>query len=460
MKQKPNLTFWQLWNLSFGFIGIQLGYSIQGQSSRIFSSLGAPDDALPLLWLGGPIAGLIVQPLIGLSSDRTWTRLGRRIPFLLAGGIVAVFAMMMMVNAYWANSLFATNWALSVAPAVMFAAIMLLFMDCAFNLSMQPLRALVGDMVNDNQRNQGFSVQMILLNIGGIIGFALPIVITALLGWLGWKNEIIGGIPINLSWSFYIGGGILILSVLWTTFRVKEYPPKEFAEYNGLTEGAKKESFLDILKTTPKVIFQIAIVQFFTWTAWFCMWAYQTNAFAENVWGVERIGGVINKDNPGFNAAGDWVGVLGAVQFASAALFSFFMAKLADKYGRKPIYSLALLLGGIGFLSMFFIQDKWLLFLPFVTLGIATASANALPFAIISAVIPPQRMGVYMGIFNISIVIPQIVFALVGGAIFSLLVGDNGNTIMMLMVSGISLILAAASVVFVKDKKNELLQHE
>jgi maltose/moltooligosaccharide transporter len=444
-KQKPNLTFWQLWNLSFGYIGIQLGYSLQGQSSRIFSSLGADDGALPLLWLGGPIAGLIVQPLIGLSSDKTWTKLGRRIPFLLAGGLIAIIAMIFMVNAHLASRLL---------PAFIFAAIMLLFMDCAFNLSMQPLRALIADMTNENQRTEGYSVQMILSNLGGILGFLLPFAVAAILGWLGWENKIIGGIPINLSWSYYIGGGILILSVLWTTFRVKEYPPKEFAEYNGISgETQKRESFFSIIKTTPKVMFQVAVVQFFTWVAWFCMWAYQTNAIAENVWGVKRIGGVIDKANENFNLAGDWIGILGAVQFVAAFLFSFIMGKLANKFGRKPIYSLALFLGFIGFSSIFFIHDKYLLFLPFILLGITTATANALPFAMISASIPPQKMGVYMGIFNISIVIPQIVFAIVGGFIFRLLVGDAGGTVTMLVASGVFMLLAAVSVVFINDKK-------
>ena len=443
-KLKPNLTFWQLWTLSFGYIGIQLGYSIQGQTSRIFSSLGAHDNALPLLWLGGPIAGLIVQPLIGLSSDRTWTKLGRRIPFLLAGGILAVFAMILMVNAQLANSLM---------PAFIFAAIMFLFMDCAFNLSMQPLRALVGDMVNNEQRNQGFSIQMVLSNLGAIIGFALPFFVATILGWLGWENKMIGGIPISLSWSFYIGGGILLLSVLWTSFRVKEYPPKEFAEYNGLTESMqKKESFFQILKTTPKVMFQVAIVQFFTWFALFCLWNYIVNGIAENVWNVPRVNGKIDTASIAFNQAGDWWGILGAIQSVCALVFALFMGNLANKFGRKPVYAIALLLGGIGLISMILIHDKWLLFLPMLGMGIATAGMNGLPFAIISAAIPPQKMGVYMGIFNISIVIPQIVFALIGGLIFKLVVGDMGNNALMLVVSGFSLVLAAISVVFIKDK--------
>jgi maltose/moltooligosaccharide transporter len=234
MKQKPNLTFWQLWNLTFGYIGIQLGYSLQGQMSGIFSNLAAVDNLtsfdkyLPILWIGGPLAGIIVQPVIGMMGDRTWTKLGRRIPFLLAGGILALLMMVLIVNAkYLAGALM---------PAVLLAAIMFLFMDCSFNLSMQPLRALMGDMVNDEQRNKGFGVQMVLLNIGAIVGFALPLLLTNIIDSLGWENTKIGGINISMSWSFYIGGAILLLSVLWTTFRVKEYPPKEFAEYNGITE--------------------------------------------------------------------------------------------------------------------------------------------------------------------------------------------------------------------------------
>ncbi len=448
MKQKPNLTFWQLWNLSVAYIGIQLGYSLQGMMSGIYSNLGAVDKYLPLLWLGGPLAGIIVQPIIGFASDRTWTKLGRRVPFLLAGGIIAALAMVLIVN----SKFLAGAW----IPAVLLAAILFLFMDSAFNLCMQPLRALVGDMVNDEQRNKGFGIQMVLLNIGAIVGFILPILLTTIIDALGWENTKIGGINISMSWSFYIGAAILLISVLWTTFHVKEYPPKEFAEYNGLTEETqKKESFWKILGNTPKVMFQLAIVQFFVWMGLFCMWNYGINGIAQNIFGVERINGSIDTSNPMYNYATSWWGLSNAVLSVCALAFSFLWPYLANKFGRKLIYSLALILGAIGLCSISVIHDKWILFFAMAGMGIATSVLNGIPFAIVSANVPPQKMGVYMGIFNLTIVIPQIVFALFGGLLFNFVVGEVGNNVTMLVVSGISLLLAAISVVFVTDKGNK-----
>jgi len=445
MKQKPNLTFWQLWNLSFGYIGIQLGYSLQAQMSGIYSSLGAVDKYLPLLWLGGPLAGILVQPIIGFASDRTWTKLGRRVPFLLAGGILSALVMAMIVNSHF----LAGGW----ISAVLLAAILFLFMDSAFNLSMQPMRALVGDMTNDEQRNKGFSIQMVLLNIGAVFGFALPFLVDWLLGVLGIENHKVGGINISISWSFYIGGGVLLLSVLWQTIRVKEYPPKEFAEYNGLSEAMpKKESFWKILGTTPKVMLELALVQFFVWMGLFCFWNYGLNGVAENIFGLARIGGKINTDLSAFKDAQNWYGIANAVLSVCALAFSFVWANIANRFGRKKLYSLALLIGAIGFISIFFIHDRYVLFCAMALLGIATAVFNGVPFAIVSANVPPQKMGVYMGIFNLSIVIPQIVFALVGGFIFNAIVGDSGSNVTMLVVSGIFFICAACCVAFVKDK--------
>ncbi|MDR0873769.1 MAG: MFS transporter [Prevotellaceae bacterium] len=446
-KLKPNLTFWQLWNLSFGYIGIQLGYSLQGQMSGIYSSLGAADSILPLLWLGGPLAGILVQPIIGFASDRTWTKLGRRIPFLLAGGILAALMMVLIVN----SQFLAGTW----IPAVLLAAIFFLFMDSAFNLSMQPLRALVGDMVNDNQRNKGFAIQMVLLNLGAIVGFALPFLIDWLLDVFGKTNEKIGGINISMSWSFYIGGGILLLSVLWQTLRVKEYPPKEFAEYNGLTEETpKKESFWSILKTTPTVMFQLAAVQFFVWMGLFCFWNYGLNGVAENIFDLKRIGGAIDTSLPAFKDAQNWYGIANAVLSVCALAFSFVWANIANKFGRKTLYSSALVIGAIGLISIFLIHDKYVLFGAMALMGIATAVFNGVPFAIVSARVPKEKMGVYMGIFNLAIVIPQIVFALCGSLLFNAIVGETGNNATMLVVSGVFFIIASACVWIVKDKKD------
>jgi maltose/moltooligosaccharide transporter len=407
--------------------------------------LGAVDKYLPLLWLGGPLAGILVQPIIGFASDRTWTKLGRRIPFLLAGGILAAVVMVMIVN----SQFLAGGW----IPAVLLAAILFLFMDSAFNLSMQPMRALVGDMVNDNQRNKGFAIQMVLLNLGAIVGFALPLILTNVIEAFGLENTKIGGINISMSWSFYIGGAILLLSILWTTFRVKEYPPKEFAKYNGLSDAPqKKESFWSILKTTPTVMLQLAIVQFFVWMGLFCMWNYGLNGVAQNIFGLERINGTIDTSLPAFTEAQNWWGISNAVLSVCALAFSFVWANLANKFGRKRIYSAALLIGAIGLISIFFIHDKYVLFGAMAALGIATAVFNGIPFAIVSANVPPQKMGVYMGIFNLAIVFPQIVFAICGGFLFNAVVGDTGNNVAMLVVSGVSMILAAIAVIFVKDK--------
>lgn len=452
--EKPNLTFWQLWNLSFAYIGIQLGYSLQGQMSGIYSSLGADDRILPLLWLGGPLAGIIVQPIIGFASDRTWVKgLGRRLPFLLAGGLLAALMMVLIVN----SKFVAGTW----ISAVLLAAIFFLFMDCAFNLSMQPLRSLMGDMVNEKQRNKGFAMQMVLLNIGAIVGFALPFVIHWILNVLGIENEKIGGINISMSWSFYIGAAVLLLSVLWSVFRVKEYPPEEFAAYNGITEKTeKKESFWKILISTPKVMYQLAVVQFFVWMGLFCMWNYGLNGVAQNCFGLERINGIIDTNSPNFVEAQNWWGIANAVLSVCALIFSFFWAGLANKFGRKSVYSGALLLGAIGLISMYFIHDQYVLFIAMALMGIATAVFNGIPFAIVSANVPPQKMGVYMGIFNLTIVIPQIIFALIGTTLFNMIVGTDGNNVSMLVLSGLFMTFAAISVIFVKDRKATVTEDE
>jgi len=461
MKQKPNLTFWQLWNLSFAYLGIQIGYSLQGtQMSGIFTALGAPDQDLAILWLGGPLAGLLVQPLIGLFSDKTWVKgLGRRIPFLLIGGILSALMMVLIVNTKVLAGNFMTGMLWGVPTIAILAAVFFLLKDCAFNVSMHPLRALQGDIVNEEQRNKGFGIQNVILNIGAIIGFALPFLFTAIIDVCGWENTKIGGIEISLSMSYYIGAAILLIGVFWTTFRVKEFPPKEFAEYNGLTEEAvqKRESFWNILKTTPTVMFQLAIVQFFTWMALFCVWTYGLNGVAENVFSVERImvdgNMVVNTADPMFNEARNWWGISNATMALFALAFSFLWPVLANRFGRKSVYSFGLLMGAIGLASILLIHDKYMLLLSMAGWGIATAVINAIPFAIVCAKVPKEKMGVYMGVFNLSIVIPQIAFALIGGLLFKFVVGDSGSNVMMMLVVGVLFVLAALSVVFVKDNK-------
>lgn len=433
MKQKPTLTFWQIWNLSFGFLGIQIGYSLQSaNTSRILSALGADPHHLPLFWIAAPLAGLIVQPIIGLSSDKTWTKLGRRIPFILGGAIVSAFAMFFMPN---------SEIVAHIMPPVFFGACMLLFMDCAFNVSMQPFRSLVGDMVNDDQRNQGYSVQSLLTNIGAVVGSFLPF----LIAYIGIRNAPIDGerVAPSVIASFYIGGALLLLTVLWTCYKVKEYPPKEFAQYNNMEEQEPKESFLSALKNIPKSMIQLAVVQFFSWFALFLMWVYATDGIAENVWNTR------DPLSQAYNDAGDWNGVMSGIYAVFAVVFSTVMAKMANKLGRRSVYSFALFMGALGLASMFVFTNKYMLLVSMLGVGIAWAGILAMPYAILSGAVPAKRMGLYMGLFNATITIPQITAGLTGGLLFKYVAG--GSSILMLVVAGVSMLLAAISVAFVED---------
>ena len=435
MAKKPTLSFWQIWNMSFGFMGVQIGYSLQnGNTSRILSALGSDVGHLSYFWLAAPLAGLIVQPIIGLSSDKTWTRLGRRIPFILAGAIVSALAMFFMPN----SEFFA-----HLVPPLFFGAAMLLLMDTSFNVTMQPFRSLVGDMVSEEQRNIGFSIQAFLINAGAVVGSLLPFILT----WLGVSNVPHEGEKVapTVIWAFYFGGGALLLTVLWTSFSTKEYPPKEYALYNNLkNEAKKKSSFLTLLKDTPKTMLQLAFVQFFSWFSLFLMWVYTTPAVAQNVWNTVPGDSV----SAGYNEAGNWVGVIFAVYSLFGALFSIVMARLATRFGRKPIYLSSLIAGGIGLISMVFVKDQYGLIASMLGVGIAWAAILAMPYAMLSASLPAEKMGVYMGIFNATITIPQITAGLLGGVLLSLL---GGHAVYMLGLSGASMIVAGISVIFIKE---------
>jgi maltose/moltooligosaccharide transporter len=422
---KPLLNFWKIWNMSFGFLGVQIGYSLQNaNTSRILSAIGANPEHLSYFWLAAPLAGLVVQPIVGLSSDKTWTRLGRRIPFILGGCFVSALAMFFMPN----SEHFAY-----VLPPVIFGATMLLLMDTSFNVTMQPFRSLVSDMVPDTQRNIGYSIQSFLINTGAVVGSLLPFLLT----WWGIANMPGPGEKVapTVIWSFYIGGAALLLSVLWTSFRTKEYPPKEYAAYNNLSEEEQKEKvpFLTLLAKTPKAMLQLAVTQFFSWFALFLMWVYTTNGIAQSIWNTTD---AKSKD---FNEAGNWTGVIFAAYSVFAALFSLVITPLANKYGRKNIYMLSLLCGGLGLLSMMFIKDKNMLFIPMIGVGIAWAAILALPYAILSSSLPPKQTGVYMGIFNATITIPQIAAGLLGGVLLS---AFGGNSISMITLAGVSMIIA------------------
>ncbi|HNY07167.1 MAG TPA: MFS transporter [Bacteroidales bacterium] len=439
MKPKPQLSFWQIWNMSFGFLGVQIGYSLQnGNTSRILSALGANVDQLSYFWLAAPLAGLIVQPIVGLSSDKTWTRLGRRIPFILGGAFVSALAMFFMPN----SEFFAY-----LLPPMFFGAFMLLFMDTSFNVTMQPFRALVGDMVSEKQRNRGYSIQSFLINAGAVIGSMLPFVLT----WLGVANTPAPGEKVapTVIWAFYFGGGALLITVLWTSLTTKEYPPKEYEQYNNITEKEKSHtSLLSLIKDIPVTMWRLAIVQFFSWFSLFLMWVYTTSGVAQNVWSTVAT----DSTSAAFNEAGNWVGVIFAAYSLFAALFSLVMAQIANRIGRKSTYMIALLLGGIGLLSMIFIHNQYGLIISMVGIGIAWAAILAMPYAILSAALPASKMGVYMGIFNATITIPQIAAGLLGGLILTLL---NGHAILMLGVAGISMAIAGLTVYFVKEYKEK-----
>jgi maltose/moltooligosaccharide transporter len=439
MKTLPKLSFWQIFNLSFGFMGVQIGYSLQnGNTSRILSALGANVEHLSYFWLAAPFAGLIVQPIIGLSSDRTWTRLGRRIPFIFFGAIVSALAMFFMPNSEAFSYLL---------PALFFGAFMLLFMDTSFNVTMQPFRALVGDMVTEEQRNMGYSVQSFLINTGAVVGSALPFVLT----WLGVSNTPAVGQKVapSVIWAFYFGGGTLLITVLWTAFSTKEYPPKEYEQYHGISSEEKtKTSLMGLIKEIPLTMWRLAIVQFFSWFALFLMWVFTTSGVAQNVWGTIPA----DSTSASFNEAGNWVGILFAGYSLFAALFSLIMAKLATRFGRKTIYMISLLVGGIGLISTIFIHNQFVLIFSMVGIGIAWAAILAMPYAILSAALPASKMGVYMGLFNATITIPQIAAGFLGGVILTAM---GGKAIMMLGIAGLSMILAGFSVYFVKEHINK-----
>lgn len=437
--KKPHLSFWQIWNMSFGFMGVQIGYSLQNaNTSRILSAIGADPHHLSLFWLAAPLAGLFVQPIVGLSSDKTWTRLGRRIPFILGGAIVSALAMFFMPNSeHFAQLL----------PAVFFGAMMLLFMDVSFNVTMQPFRALVSDMVDESQRNKGYAIQSFLINVGAVVGSLLPFLLTNVFHV---ANEPGAGQKVapTVIWAFYFGGGVLLLSVLWTALRTKEYPPEEYAKYNNLEDQVEeKVSFMDLLKNIPLTMKQLAITQFFSWFALFLMWVYTTQGIAEHVWGAS------DAQSKEFNEAGNWTGVIFAAYSVFAALFSLAITPLANKFGRKNVYMISLILGGLGLISMLFIQDKNLLLIPMVGVGISWAAILALPYAILSSSLPPKQTGVYMGLFNATITIPQIAAGLLGGVILSAV---DGKAINMLVIAGVSMAIAGVCAkLFITAKEND-----
>lgn len=431
---KPKLSFWQIWNLSFGFLGVQIGYSLQNSNtSSIFESLGADVSHLSYFWLAAPLAGMIIQPIIGLFSDGTWTRLGRRIPYILGGSIVSALALALMPNC---------PRLLAFAPLAM-GAFILLFMDLSFNVTMQPFRALVADMLDDRQKTQGYVIQTFLINLGAVIGAILPLIMTQ----LGVSDEAEpGSVPEHIAYSYYIGGAILLLTVLVTSFKTREYPPEEFARYNDLKpepEGPRP-GFMTLMRNIPQAMVRLGVTQFFSWAALFLMWTYLKPA----------ITGVVTDHATGeilsAGATQTWVGVLNGTYPIPACIAALFLGRIAARWGNRPVYAACLLLGAAGFAGLCLLHNQYALMIPMVGIGIAWAGILAMPYAILSRAVEPRHMGVYMGIFNFTITIPQIVIGLTGGAIVKYCFASNA--VWMLALAGLFMLLAALSVGFVHEE--------
>lgn len=421
----------KLWNLSFGFFGVQIAYALQSANiSRIFATLGADPHSLSFFWILPPLMGILVQPLVGAASDRTWNRLGRRLPYLLLGAAVAVVVMCLLPNA--------GSFGLSVGGAMIFGFIALMFLDTSINMAMQPFKMLVGDQVNERQKGLAYSIQSFLCNAGSLVGYLAPITLTA----IGVSNLApTGQVPDAVTYSFYIGAAVLILCVIYSFATIREMPPKEYAEYHGITELQKEEKsgMIYLLRHAPKTFWTVGLVQFFCWAAFLYMWTYTPGAIADTVWGTT------DTETEAYQTAGNWVGVLFAVQAVGSVLWAIVIPRFKN---HKVIYALSLILGAVGFISTLFITDKFVLFISFLLVGCAWAAMLALPFTILTNSISGKNMGTYLGLFNGTICVPQICAAALGGVILSLL---GGRQVSMLVLAGIFLVLGAICVSFVKE---------
>ena len=416
MKQKPNLSFWKLWNLSFGFFGVQIAYALQSANiSRIFATLGADPHNLSYFWILPPLMGILVQPIVGTLSDKTWTRFGRRIPYLFIGAAVAVLVMCLLPNS--------GSLGLTVSAAMIFGLIALMFLDTSINMAMQPFKMLVGDMVNEAQKAKAYSIQSFLCNAGSVMGYVFPFFFT----FLGISNVADKGVvPDSVIWSFYIGAAILILCVIYTTSKVKEWNPQDYAEYNPVSEEKEESAnWILLLKNAPSTFWKVGLVQFFSWVAMLYMWNYTTGAIAEVVWNTT------DPSSEAFQEAGNWVGILFAVQAVGSVVWA---ALLPQFKSTKLAYS-----------------DQYLQFIPFLLIGCAWAAMLAMPFTFVTNALQGYgHMGAYLGLFNGTICVPQIIAALLGGIILSM-IGSHQSS--MMIVAGVSFLIAALCVFVIKDKK-------
>ena len=427
--QKPRLSFWQIWNMSFGFLGIQFGWGLQlANMSPIYKYLHAEESQLPYLWLAGPITGLLIQPIIGSMSDRTWNRLGRRRPYFLVGAILASIALFFMPD----------------SSVLWMAAGLLWILDASINITMEPFRAFVADKLPEEQRTLGFVMQSFFIGIGQTLANALPYLFST----LGVVGVMATGIPLSVDYSFKIGAIVFLAAVLWTVVTTKEYPPEDMEAFRRL-RGEKRGllggfgEIFSSLTEMPATMKQLAVVQFFTWFALPCMWQFFGIAIARHVFGAP------NEQSPLFAAGTEWGGLCFAAYNVVCFLIAFALPWLARKTSRKTVHVIALICGGIGLISVLFIGNKWMLFASMAGVGIAWASILSMPYVMLSTAVPPARMGVYMGVFNLFIVIPQIVMSLIVPRIYNtVLGGDPRNAVVM---GGISLLLAAATVSIVRD---------
>ena len=431
--EKPPLRFWQIWNMSFGFFGIQFGWGLQmANMSAIYEYLGARADQIPILWLAAPLTGLIVQPIIGHMSDHTWGRLGRRRPYFLTGAILSSLALLLMPN----------------SSVLWMAAGLLWILDASINISMEPFRAFVADLLPEEQRTRGFAMQSLFIGLGAVIASALPFMLT---NWfhVGEGTTAAHTIPLSVRLSFYVGAFVFLGAVLWTISTTKEYPPPDMDAFHkaktqssGIAANARE--IFQSIGEMPTTMRQLALVQICTWLGLFCMWLYFPVAVAHNVFGAPSETSRVYTDGI------EWAGLCFAMYSVVCFLFSFALPGLASRFGRKATHSLCLLCGAAGLLSVAVIHDKWLLLLSMTGVGIVWASTLAMPYSILAGSLPTNKIGIYMGIFNFSIVLPEIIASLCFGWLMNH-VFDN-NRLAAVITGGVFMILAALLMQRVQDR--------
>ncbi|MBO5627301.1 MAG: SLC45 family MFS transporter [Prevotella sp.] len=436
--EKPNLSFWKLWNLSFGFFGVQIAYALQSANiSRIFRTLGADPHSLSFFWILPPLMGILVQPIVGSLSDKTWTRFGRRIPYLFIGAALAVAVMCLLPNA--------GSFGMGVSAALIFGLFALMLLDTSINMAMQPFKMLVGDMVNEKQKAKAYSIQSFLCNAGSVVGFLFPFFFT----WIGLKNVAPEGVvPDSVIWSFYVGAAILILCVIYTVSKVKEWNPQEYAMFNGISTKSEESdssegsgNWITLLKNAPATFWHVGLVQFFCWSAFLYMWTYVVDAVSATVWGTT------DPSTEAYQVAGNWTGVLYAIQAMGSVAWATVLPRFKNT---KMAYAVSLLLGGIGFALIPFCPDKYLQIVPFLLIGCAWAAMLAMPFTFVTNALQGYgHMGAYLGLFNGTICLPQIIAALCGGTILHMVGSHQEN---MMIVAGVLLIIGSVCVHFIKTK--------